>query len=188
MNSATDHSSIFHGGRLLLAAPTLREPTFARSVIYLVEHTDKGAAGMILNRPSGNTVGDLVNDPDFAAVAKLPVYMGGPVDKHTLSFAAFWWDAAKSELTVEKLTSVNQTAQYAAMADPRLFVRAFAGYSGWSAGQLETELEAKGWITSDTPDVLLTEDHSQNLWSDVLRTMSAHHQLLAECPLDPFAN
>lgn len=175
-------------GRLLLASPALTEPTFHRTVVYLAEHQPEGAFGVILNRPSGHKVGDLVNDPDFASIFDFPVYHGGPVEDHTLMFLAFWWNPAKDTLETEKLTSVAQAASYQALNDPRLFVRVFAGHSGWSEGQLDGELLHNAWLTESPTDALLVEPHDESLWEDVLIRSTPLNQLVARCKTAPSNN
>ncbi|MDA7865828.1 YqgE/AlgH family protein, partial [Akkermansiaceae bacterium] len=74
--------------KLLLADPSLRDGTFNKSVVLLAEHTPaEGAFGLILNQPSGRTVGDLISDPDFLELWQLPVHLGGPVARDQLTFS-----------------------------------------------------------------------------------------------------
>ncbi|MDB4687038.1 YqgE/AlgH family protein, partial [Akkermansiaceae bacterium] len=77
--------------KLLLADPSLRDGTFNKSVVLLAEHTpEEGAFGLILNHPSGKTVGDLISDPEFLELWQIPVHLGGPVARDQLTFSAFW--------------------------------------------------------------------------------------------------
>ncbi|RYD36833.1 MAG: YqgE/AlgH family protein, partial [Verrucomicrobiaceae bacterium] len=79
-------------GKLLLADPSLKDGIFDRSVILLAEHkADEGAYGLILNQPTGKTVGDFLNDEVFAPLKQLAVHQGGPVSRDQLTFSSFWW-------------------------------------------------------------------------------------------------
>ena len=71
---------------------------------------------------------------------------------------------------------------------PGTLVRAFVGYSGWSAGQLESELRRNAWIVTRPPNNVLAVHHDKALWAEVLRHLSPFHRILAEAPDDPFAN
>ena len=86
-------------GQLLIANPTLGEGPFHHSVILLAEHSaEEGAFGLILNHPSGHSVGDFLQQEEFAALASIPVHIGGPVSPSDLSFAALWWSECSSIL------------------------------------------------------------------------------------------
>ena len=83
-------------GRLLFASPTLHGDIFDRSVILLSEHSPKdGAFGLILNRPTGQVVGDVLKDPLFHPLRNIGVHHGGPVGQNNLFFAALWWESSQ---------------------------------------------------------------------------------------------
>jgi putative transcriptional regulator len=173
-------------GQLLLADPSLRGSTFRRSVILLAEHdVDQGAIGLILNHPSGKTVGDLLATDQFAPLRKLPVHHGGPVEPNQLTFCAFWWS---KKLGLRWMLRVSAEEACAHTKKPGHMVRAFIGYSGWSAGQLENELHHHSWITIQPQKSLLGCTHDICLWSELLREISPLHRILAEAPDDPSLN
>src|SRR3954447_23211848 len=83
-------------GMMLVAHPTLLDPNFRRTVLFISAHnSDDGALGVILNRPLDKHVGDLVSDDTPAALAEVPVYLGGPVGKNQLMFAVLEWEQSQ---------------------------------------------------------------------------------------------
>ena len=70
-------------GQLLIASPSLLDPNFRRTVVLVTEHGDHGAAGLVLNRPSESTVGDVVPQLEWLAAPEERVFIGGPVEHHT---------------------------------------------------------------------------------------------------------
>ncbi len=180
-----DHS-IQLRGQLLLADPSLRGSTFSRSVILLADHkAEKGAFGLILNHPSGKTVGDLLPADQFAPLRNLPVHNGGPVEPSQLTFSAFWWS---KKLGLRWSLRVSAEEACAHTKKPGHIVRAFIGYSGWTAGQLENELRHQSWIIAPPQNNLLGSTHDVNLWAEILRGISPLHRILAEAPDDPSLN
>ncbi len=173
-------------GQLLLADPSLRDGFFNKSVVLLAEHTcDEGAYGLILNQPTGQNVGELLTSPEFSELANIPVHIGGPIGQEHLTFAALWThgsDALKFATRISAADAIKRSHQ------PGTLVRAFAGYSGWSAGQLEDELRKNSWIPTIPTSDMLASTHEQELWADLLRSISPFHKILAEAPDDIFVN
>jgi putative transcriptional regulator len=173
-------------GQVLLATPSLRDGIFDRSVIYLAEHDSKdGAYGLILNRPIGQLVGELLTDAKFEPLRHIPVHFGGPVSGESMTFSAFWWSEENGLRSATRI-SAGDAIRHA--RQPGTLVRAFVGYSGWSGGQLEGELRRDAWFVSKAPENLLAVTHDRTLWSEILRGISPYHRLIAEAPEDPFVN
>lgn len=173
-------------GQLLIADPSLNDGFFNRSVVLLTDHNhDDGAHGFILNRPTGQTVGELLSSEKFADLANIPIHLGGPVGQEHLTFAAFWKDPNKK---IKFATRISAADAIKRSQQPGALIRAFAGYSGWVSGQLEDELKNQSWIpTLPGPD-LLASHHADDLWSDLLRSISPYHKILAEAPRDIHLN
>jgi len=170
-------------GRLLVAAPILHDPNFHRTVVLVAEHDDDGAMGLVLNRPTDTPVGDAL--PELTAIAgdSDPVFLGGPV-------------ALESVLAIAELDDPEDASEllFGAVGfvqEPDVDVlrgRVFVGYAGWSAGQLEAELEEESWLVLPAePDDLFCAD-PDGLWSAVLRRQGGPYALLSLMPPDPSLN
>ena len=177
-------------GTLLLANIDLLEPTFRRSVIYVVEHNDGGTLGVVLNRPSEMAVYNVL--PQWADLAAKPksMFIGGPVKRD----AALCLGILRVGVDPEGLTGVRHVAGRIVMvdldSDPELIapavegIRIFAGYSGWTIGQLDGEIERNDWIVlSALPSDLLAQPRV-DLWSRVLRRQPLPMAMLATHPID----
>ncbi|MBK1830582.1 YqgE/AlgH family protein [Verrucomicrobiaceae bacterium R5-34] len=178
-------------GQLLIADPSLREGIFNKSVILLAEHSgEQGAYGLILNHPTGQTVGDLLNSEEFSVLSHIPVHLGGPVGQEHLTFVAFWIDSTNPDPMQQLRFATRISAQDAITRtqQPGTLVRAFTGYSGWTEGQLENELRHQSWIPTLPSADLLAHRHEKNLWGELLRNISPYHQILAEAPDDIYSN
>ncbi len=173
-------------GSLLLADPSLRDGIFDQSVVLLAEHSEKeGAFGLILNHPTGRTVGDFLNGPEFEPLRRIPVFEGGPVAREQLTFSAFWW-SPRAGLRWATRISLQDAVKHS--NHPGTIVRAFVGHSGWSPGQVEVELRRNAWITLRPARDLLGVEHDRPLWRDLMRGLSPLHRILAEAPTDPSLN
>jgi len=170
-------------GKLLLASPVLMEPTFHRAVILISNYNrEEGALGFILNRPLGKNLAELLSDDDFARIGDLPVHGGGPVASSHLTFAAFHWKPSTHSLECEThLSASDAIRQY----EEGFILRAFVGYSGWSAGQLENELEQGAWeVKPAGPEVADAGECGEGLWAKLVRDISPLHRLEADLPDD----
>jgi putative transcriptional regulator len=185
-DSSSSEVSISLQGQLLLADPSLREGIFHRSVILLADHAaEKGALGLILNRPTDKSVGDFLHGEDFELLRQLVVYEGGPVAHDQLTFAAFWWSPKKGLRWALQISVAEALAQ---VRRPGRVVRAFIGCSGWTAGQLESELCRFTWVSARPGPDLLGRKHESRLWFDLMRSLSPLHRILAEAPPNPCLN
>ena len=122
------------------ASGVMMDPNFRRTVLFVSEHEpDEGALGVIINRPLDRRVAELVSDTPPAGFANVPVFLGGPVGKNQLMFAAFEWQkGAGLKLTHNiALDEGSDTQSHKNL----LTVCAFVGYAGWGAGQLESEVK-----------------------------------------------
>jgi putative transcriptional regulator len=175
-------------GQLLLASPTLRDPNFARMVVLIGAHSEDGAMGLVLNRPSNVTVGEAI--PELRAVdLEESVYIGGPVQPSSVVFLAEFLDPSPAGLLV--LGSIGFPAPDADIEElpaATARVRVFAGFAGWAEGQLEAEIDQGDWIVETAlPEDVFTE-LPQALWSGVLTRKGGSYALLARMPMDPSVN
>ncbi len=178
-------------GKLLLAAPALKDPNFDRTVVFIAEHSDEGAMGLVLNRPSEASVSDAIPDLDWVAGSSDDVvHVGGPVAPNGVIVLAEWSDPALAVVLVEDdLGFVPGDAEDEdALAAAIVRARVYAGHAGWGPGQLEDELGEDAWIVeAPLRDELFTDD-AEALWPAVLRRMGREFALLSTMPPDPSLN
>src|SRR5215472_10050774 len=119
-------------GSLLVAHPNMTDPNFRRTVLFISEHEpDEGALGVIINRPLDRPVAELVSDAPPAALVDVPVFLGGPVGKNQLMFAAFEWQKG-SGLKLNHNIAFDQPTDTQTQKN-LLTICAFVGYAGWGA-------------------------------------------------------
>ncbi len=177
-------------GSLLLANIDLMEPTFRRSVIYVVEHNDGGTLGVVLNRPSETAVHNVL--PQWSDLVAKPksMFIGGPVKRD----AALCLGTLRVGADPEGVTGLRHISGRIVMvdldADPDMIativesVRIFAGYAGWTIGQLDGEIERDDWIVlSALPSDVLVPPRV-DLWSRVMRRQPMPLAMLATHPID----
>ena len=154
-------------GKLLIAAPDLHDPNFVQSVILMIHHDpDEGATGVILNHPSGATVGEVWQQINQVALDNdEPVFVGGPVEGPLL---AIHCDSEVSgrQLMNDVFLSMDRDELNQIATQPPGSFRIFSGYSGWGPGQLEHELEQGGWLVYDAQPHHIFDDEDR-LWRDV---------------------
>ena len=178
-------------GRLLVATPGLLDQNFFRTVVLVVEHSDTGAAGVVLNRPTETELGGPLEDWRRKAADPPLVFVGGPVspdaavclarsrpDEHPPGF----------EPVVDGLGILDLSREAASMHGAVDRLRVFAGYAGWEPGQLEHELTEGAWYVLDAdPEDALTSEPG-GLWRFVLRRQGGQLALVSNFPPDPSMN
>jgi putative transcriptional regulator len=177
-------------GKLLLAAPALKDPNFDRAVVFIAEHSEDGAMGLVLNRPSEAPVVDAIPDLTWVADSDELVYVGGPVAPNGVIVLAEWADPSQAVVLVDDdLGFVPGDAEDTdALADAVRRARVYAGHAGWGPGQLEDELAEEAWIVEAPLREELFSDDPEGLWSAVLRRKGREFALLSTMPPDPSLN
>jgi putative transcriptional regulator len=178
-------------GRLLVSTPGLRDPNFDRTVVLVLEHDGDGALGLVLNRPSATRVSEVLPAWHEAASDPPVVFAGGPVD----TSAAICLGSTRPGVDSDAVQVVSPTVGVVDLdADPALlstdvaYVRVFAGYAGWGAGQLDDELTVGGWFVVDPlPGDAFTTSPAV-LWRAVLRRQGGRLALFSTYPEDPVHN
>lgn len=173
-------------GQLLLAHPSLRDPNFRRTVILLSVHNADGAMGVVLNRPLDRQLGELNGDFASGPLAGVPIYCGGPVNPDQLIIISWQWLEAESAFQLH--FGVDPESAIAQIGTPGLTFRAFLGYSGWSQGQLENEMNHDTWITTAVMGSPLEENDGVALWRNIVGGIDPELRLLANEPDDPAMN
>lgn len=178
MPAPADSSSLT--GNLLLAVPSMRDPNFSRTVIFMAAHTSKeGAFGYVLNRPLEQRVADLLPDQTLGALGQVPVFIGGPVATDKLAFASLHWNRKQGTLRCQTHLSVTDALHELSMGHD---VRGFVGYSGWAEGQIEKEIKHRSWIVTESRKTILTAKPASQMWKVVLEEMGPVYQLMANTP------
>jgi putative transcriptional regulator len=176
-------------GQLLLASPALQDPNFSRTVVLIGVHSEEGAMGVVLNRPSTVTVAEAVPQLEQAVVALSPTHLGGPVQPSSIVFLAEFLDPSPAGLLVlGRIGFPQPDAGIDELTETTERRRVFAGYAGWGEGQLDAEVDNGDWIAhSAVPDDVFT-DVPHELWSAVLTRKGGGYALLARMPADPSVN
>ena len=176
-------------GKLLVATPKLTDPNFARTVILMIAHDDNGALGVVLNRPITQApLADHV--PAWAGLAAPPgvVFLGGPVEPvRALGIGRIGGGAECPGWTrLDGQTGLVDLTREPADIDVAVReVRVFTGYAGWSAGQLDGEVQEDAWfVISAEPEDAFTADPA-TLWTTVLRRQSGKLAMFAHFPVIP---
>ena len=175
-------------GQLLIAGPGLVDPNLWRTVVLIVEHSEEGALGLVLNRPSETTVGEAVSELEQLLEADDPLYVGGPVQPSALIVLAEFHQPAEAALIAFEDVGVLASG---AQEDPELRVRrgrAFVGHAGWGPGQLDDEVERGDWILEPARREDAFTGTPLELWSEVLTRKGGSYALVARMPPDPSVN
>lgn len=189
MMGAMDEPTRFKG-RLLVAAPGLVDPNFARTVVLVLDHGDEGAFGVVLNRSTDVEVTDVLAGWAERATDPAVVFVGGPVQNEVaigLARVGQGEDEGVTRLDCGlALVDLGRSPEDLEVPVERL--RLFSGYSGWGPDQLEEEFAAGGWIVVDATDDDAFCPEPGDLWGDVLRRQGGQLAFLATFPPDPSMN
>jgi putative transcriptional regulator len=180
----------FLKGQLLLDSGQLRGSFFQRTVVLICQHDAEGAFGLVLNRTTGSNVGEMIVADLPEALKTYPLYLGGPVQPSALSFLhsdAFVPDAN----VIPNLSlghSLDALVEIGESLSPTRKIKMFAGYAGWSPGQLEDEMKRKAWLTHPASLELVFDTTLDQLWQNILRRKGWKYKLLAQSPEDLSSN
>ena len=171
-------------GSLLLAHPSLRDPNFKRTVVLMTADGAEGSMGVVLNRPRRQRLGEMGGVFALTQLAGVPVFHGGPVQTEQLILAA--WQRRQQGFQLH--LGIEPERAISLQAEKNVQVRAYLGYAGWTAGQLQAELKGNTWIVADAPDDLFEQPGDATLWRRSLARQGTEWRLLAEEPEDPDRN
>lgn len=177
-----EHNSL--KGQLLLDGGNLAGSFFHRTVVLVCQHDPEGAFGLVLNRESGRSVGDALVADLAEQLKELPLLVGGPVQPTAMSFLhtdTFLPDAnvlpdLQLGHSLDDLMDIGESWSAASK------VKLFAGYAGWSPGQLDGEMKRHAWLTYPASLELVFETPPADLWQRILRQKGPKFRLLAESP------
>ena len=177
-------------GRLLVASPSLSDPNFRRAVVLLLEHSDEGALGLVLNRPTPlvarealpGTLAESMPDDER-------VYQGGPVQPEAVIVLADFTDTTlAASVAFDMVGIVDPDADASRLGEAVRAIRAYGGYAGWGEGQLEQEIAEEAWIDASPASEDVFGDDPDGLWSRVLERKGGAWRLIARMPENPSVN
>jgi putative transcriptional regulator len=177
-------------GRVLISEPFLKDHYFRRSVVYLTEHNREGSFGFVLNKPLEISIREIVDDfPEFG----FSISVGGPVSNNTVHFIhtlgevvpdsvpvarGIWWGGDFDHIKALVASGSVQPHQ----------LRFFLGYAGWSAGQLDGEMEEHAWLVGNISSHMVMTGMESVFWSDTLARYNNKYKAWANFPEDPGLN
>ena len=178
--------------QFLIAMPGMVDENFARAVVYLCEHSPDGALGLVINRPTDITLGNLFEKVELTLdreeLAAQPVYFGGPVHTERGFVLHERTGTERSPYTstmaiagggLEMTTSTDVLEALASGAGPRRLLITL-GYSGWSAGQLEDEIGRNGWLTVDADPAIIFDTPVQARYDKALALLGFDPMMLSQ--------
>lgn len=171
-------------GQLLLDHGKLYGSFFHRTVILICQHDVEGAFGLVLNRVTGNKVGDALVANVSSTLKEQLLYLGGPVQPQALSYLhsdMFLPDAdvlpnLSLGHSLDALTELGESFSSSKQ------MKIFAGYAGWSPGQLDDEMRRETWLIHPASVELVFHPEPTQLWQLILREKGWKYRMLAEAP------
>lgn len=184
-------------GKLLVATPLLGDPNFRRAVVLIVEHeVTEGTLGVVLNRPTKIPVGQVLEQWTELATDPSVVFRGGPVSPNSALALAMipgkeeplGWRALDGAPALARLGLLDLDTPPRLLAPAIQSLRVYAGYAGWSPGQLEAEIGEGAWfvLSAEPGDVFAAAP--ERLWRAVLHRQEGEVAFLATYPDDPGLN
>jgi putative transcriptional regulator len=191
----------FLSGNFLVSEIALADPNFRQTVVLMISHDDKGAFGLVVNRPSPFTLGDVIEGIDDSAARTIPVFIGGPVQQEILfllhsSFpgqtgedgAARPLEGVFSEPATLALVEYLKNDWASLPPEDRPAVRVYAGYSGWGPGQLEGELKAEAWVVVKATQELIFRSDAAGAWEEAFAGKGPLYQIILQTGFKPSMN
>ena len=176
----------FLNNQFLIAMPALMDKDFSHTVTYLCQHNDKGALGIIINRPTSMTLGDIFNQMGITDASEksstTPIYLGGPVQMERgfiiHNTGEEGWDSSIAISTTVSLTSSRDILEAIAKDEgPENYLIAL-GYAGWNAGQLEKEMRDNTWLNTPYAESILYQTPAGQRWTTAAHLMGVNINLL----------
>lgn len=178
-------------GQLLLDSGQLGGSFFQHTVLLICKHDAEGAFGLVLNRTLGKTAGELIVADLPIELKESPLFLGGPVQPGALSYLHTDIFIPEADVLPNLALghSLDDLLDIGEGFSPTKKVRLFAGYAGWSPGQLENEMKRKSWLTFPASLELVFETPPDKLWEKVLNEKGGwKNKLLSQMPDDPALN
>jgi putative transcriptional regulator len=189
-------------GQFLIAETELQDPNFFRTVVLVIHHNADGAFGLVVNRPSDVTAGEVIEDLEGTDLFAMTVFVGGPVQQeYVFAIHNGIPERYRSEHTEEPGTglffepSFRHVIDYVRSEDYRTLtessrpgIRVFAGYSGWGPGQLEGELDQEAWFIHPASGDVVFQAEPEEGWKEALSKKGGFYRIVAETGFKPSMN
>lgn len=177
-------------GDILIAKPFLQDNYFKRSVIYMVEHSESGSLGFIVNKPNHLKLKDVL---PHLKHANFPLFEGGPVSIDQLFYTHTLGSKLSNSIEIsEGVYWGGNFFELSILIENRELdendIRFYIGYSGWSAHQIETEIERDKWFVQSAEYKSIISAHSDDLWGDELIKINAGFKAFSDFNFDPSLN
>jgi len=188
--SKQKEDSLPEKGKILISQPFLEDNIFSRSVVYIVNYSDEGSIGLILNKIFPLDVNDIVKS--LQQSNSIPLYCGGPVGNdvllylHDLDYVKNSVDAGNGLYLNGDFEQIKEYILKGGIVEGHL--RFFIGYSGWKKKQLTDEINEKSWIVSPCTNKIAMNTNAQQLWSDLLSNLGGKYKVWAHFPIFPSQN
>jgi len=173
-------------GQVLLDGGKLRGSFFHRTVVLICQHDPQGAFGLVLNRASGKQVGEMIVADMPERLKTEPLYLGGPVQPSALSYlhTDHFLLNANVMANINLGHSLDDLVDIGQSFSSTQRVRVFAGYAGWSPGQLDEEIKRDAWLAHPASVDLIFHAKPDELWQMILRQKGWKYRLLSQTPED----
>ena len=171
-------------GQLLIAMPSMGDPRFERTVVYMCAHSDEGAMGLVINKSLESlSFTDLLEQLGVEdSEADMPILSGGPVETgrgFVLHTADYDREGSLNVSEDIRLTATIDVFKAIAVGNgPRMRLLAL-GYAGWAPGQLEGEIQDNGWLTAPADDAILFDDALESKWSRAIAKLGVDASMLS---------
>lgn len=177
-------------GRILISEPFLRDATFGRSVILLVDHTDEGSMGLVINKQLPLFLNDIIME--FKYLDEIPLYKGGPIATDTLFYLHTLSDIPDS-ISISKGLYLNgdfdEIKKYILQGNKiSECIRFFLGYSGWDSEQLNNEIRENTWLVSEEEKSYLMKNNIKDMWRTALEKLGSKYETWSRFPQVPTLN
>lgn len=178
-------------GTILISEPFLGDPNFERSVVVICSHNEEGSFGLVVNRKSALKFSDVIEYENTSGFDQV-LGIGGPVQYNTLHYLHQINDLPEAVELTENLywggdfEVLRSRIELGAVGPDD--VRFFLGYSGWTEGQLQEELDKNLWFINQTAANKLFNLDAETLWRTILKDMGGKFKMFANYPLDPSMN
>lgn len=179
-------------GKLLISNSSVIQDFFHKTIVLMVDHDIDGAFGLVLNKPTDQTMHSLIKNLPETEFADRTVFAGGPVDN---MFVTLLHNGRNMEDPgVEVVPGIFMARSFDTMVEilksKAIQFRVLQGYAGWSSGQLESEFERLSWVISDTvsEELVFSESDSEDIWKDALRSKGGIYKYFVEHTKDPSLN